>query len=256
MPGPDDVLRQIASAFAGVPRPEHFTNHTHCCECAEHDDTLRLHTPETIGLSQLSPSWDPICFATLDAYLHYLPGLARLAFGRGPDYYLEQFVFHLRPERMLAFDGAQRRAVLALLRHFLDEALDDVEPYDLDPLDQRARELASLEALAGVPADVRGAFHALRHSLDDAFLSRPAEPATDAHLTPALRAQLEREHRIERWETSGGDYLLEVASRRDPARRWRATRHELLAADGAGWRSLGGYLYLDGVPLGDTPLAP
>jgi len=35
------VLAGIDAAFAGVPKPEHFTDHTHGCECKEHDDTLR-----------------------------------------------------------------------------------------------------------------------------------------------------------------------------------------------------------------------
>ena len=31
----DEVLALVTDVFAG-PRPEHFTNYTHCCECAEH----------------------------------------------------------------------------------------------------------------------------------------------------------------------------------------------------------------------------
>jgi hypothetical protein len=195
VPDADAILRQIAAAFAGTPRPERFTDFRHCCECAEHDETLRAHDPETLGLAQLSPAWDPICFATLPAYLYYLPGLARLALGTGADYFLDQFLFHLRGDRVRAFTGAQRRAVLALLRHWAEERLDEVYPSDLDALDRRIAELSALDA-------------------------------------------------------------LDVASRVDPAARWRATRHEILAADGDRWRSLGGYLHLDGEPLGDAPLAP
>jgi hypothetical protein len=36
-----------------VPKPEHFTNYRHCCECAEHDATLLAHDVDSIGIEQL-----------------------------------------------------------------------------------------------------------------------------------------------------------------------------------------------------------
>jgi hypothetical protein len=263
VPDADAILRQIAAAFAGAPRPERFTDFRHCCECAEHDETLRAHDPETLGLAQLSPAWDPICFATLPAYLYYLPGLARLALGTGADYFLDPFLFHLRGNRVRAFTGAQRRAVLALLRHWAEERLDEVYPSDLDALDRRIAELSALDALAGVPAPVRGLFFALKLALDDPYRTPagpPRPPADDLRTCPGLDpgriAAVESGHRIAAYRREGDDYALDVASRVDPAARWRATRHEILAADGDRWRSLGGYLHLDGEPLGDAPLAP
>ena len=80
------VLEAVARAFDDEPRPENFGNYRHCCECAEHDKTLRAHSPETIGLDELGkPSWDPMCFATDEGYRYYMPALARLALGSGND---------------------------------------------------------------------------------------------------------------------------------------------------------------------------
>ena len=140
-----EVLQDITSAFADVPRPAHFTDHEHCCECAEHDETLRVHDPDTIAIAQLSPAWDPICFATIEGYLYYVPGLARLALGTGDAYYLDQFLSNLRSDRMSAFNLAQRRAVLRLLEHILGSMLDEIWSSDLHLLDQLISRLRSLE---------------------------------------------------------------------------------------------------------------
>jgi hypothetical protein len=34
-----DWIQQATQLF-NVPKPVHFTNYRHCCECAEHDETL------------------------------------------------------------------------------------------------------------------------------------------------------------------------------------------------------------------------
>jgi hypothetical protein len=36
-----------------VLKPAHFTNYRHCCECAEHDDTLLTANIDSIRLQQL-----------------------------------------------------------------------------------------------------------------------------------------------------------------------------------------------------------
>ena len=109
------VLSEITKAFAAAPRPEHFTNFTHCPECAEHDQTLIDHTPDTISLDQLGfPGWDPICFISVPGYLYYFPGLSRLALEHTDDY-LDQFLFSLNHERVEAMTPMQRAAVLTLL---------------------------------------------------------------------------------------------------------------------------------------------
>jgi len=81
-----------------VPRPAHFTDYTHCCECQEHDETLRAVDIDTIGMDALgNPGWDPICFATNEAKLYYLPALVRLSLDTmHGECYFSQLLFHLQ----------------------------------------------------------------------------------------------------------------------------------------------------------------
>lgn len=117
-------LNAIKIAFVNETRPDHFTDFTHCCECAEHDETLRMHTQESIGLHELgNAGWDPICFINLEGFMYYFPKLAELAIGQGEEYYLDQFVFHLNSQRIEHFNDEQKRVVLNFLRHLREEFL-------------------------------------------------------------------------------------------------------------------------------------
>jgi hypothetical protein len=120
------VLDQIRQVFAGVQRPAHFTDYQHCEECAEHDQTLASNTPDTITLNELgNPGWDPICFATPQAFLYYMPALARLALDTGEDGYLDQLLFRINSERRMSlFDKDHLAAVIALLEHIRDREHD------------------------------------------------------------------------------------------------------------------------------------
>jgi hypothetical protein len=60
-----------------VDRPEHFTNHEHCDECAEADAFFALHTPESLGALQVPVETLPLSFLTPDAFRYFLPGLLR-----------------------------------------------------------------------------------------------------------------------------------------------------------------------------------
>lgn len=80
-----DILTGIDAAFCGIGRPEHFTNFTHCEECAEHDELLRMRDRETLCLEDVgNPGWDPICFCsssgspTTSLRLHALPWPSRV----------------------------------------------------------------------------------------------------------------------------------------------------------------------------------
>jgi hypothetical protein len=97
-----DTLLRIQSHYQAVPRPTSFGNPSHCSECAEHNETLMAHTPETISFRELgNPGWDPICYlVNIDQFRYYLPALARLSRGKGDDYYLSQFLFHLNESRV------------------------------------------------------------------------------------------------------------------------------------------------------------
>jgi hypothetical protein len=122
----DEILTGLNAAFAGCQRPEHFTDFRHCCECAEHDGVLRARDRDTLSIEDVgNPGWDPLCFASADGLLYYMPALARLALDSAVEqsnWYVPQLIFHLTYEadgnRILAASSTpQRRAVVDLLRH-------------------------------------------------------------------------------------------------------------------------------------------
>jgi hypothetical protein len=120
-----DVLVAIRRAFADVPRPEQFTDCRHRADRAEHEETLRAHTPDTISLEQVgNPGWDPICFVTIEGFKYFMPGLARLALARG---YIAEFLFQLNDDRIAGFTIEQRHATRHLLEFIRDEMPDEVE---------------------------------------------------------------------------------------------------------------------------------
>jgi hypothetical protein len=122
-----DVLAAIRRAFADVPRPERFTDCRHSSDRDEHEETLRAHTPDTISLEQVgNAGWDPICFVTIEGFKYFMPGLARLALGRG---YIAEFLFQLNDDRIAGFTNDQRLATLDLLEFIRDEVPDEVEKW-------------------------------------------------------------------------------------------------------------------------------
>ncbi len=93
------------------PKPAHFTNYQHCCECAEHDATLITADVDSIGLEQLgNPGWDPLCFTSAEGLVYYMPALIRLTIetmATPQERYLEQLLFHVM------YDGQENRIVRA-----------------------------------------------------------------------------------------------------------------------------------------------
>ena len=146
----EEILKKVQSAFKSVIRPEHFTDPAHCCECAEHDETLRSHDPESISIEQLgNPGWDPICFVTLEGFIYYCPALARLALDT-ENYYLDQFLFHLNEERIAGFSEVQRAAIHGLLVYIQESFRDKLGEeqhwgfdYDLPELEKKIEELGN-----------------------------------------------------------------------------------------------------------------
>lgn len=122
----DEILAALNAAFASCDRPEHFTDFRHCCECAEHDEVLRARNRDTLSVDDVgNPGWDPLCFASAEGLLYYMPALGRLALDTAVEksnWYVPQLIFHLTyaaaGNRILAASStAQRRAVVDLLRH-------------------------------------------------------------------------------------------------------------------------------------------
>lgn len=133
------VLREIDQAFGDVPKPEHFTEYTHCSECKEHDNTLRMKPRETLRREDLgNAGWDPVTFSSADGIGYLFPALARFALlpdaWRTHSWYGGQLISHLSYEagsnRFLAWCSTrQASAVYNLLRHLAATRLHTIECY-------------------------------------------------------------------------------------------------------------------------------
>ena len=127
------LLEEAMELFGGTPRPEHFTDYTHCCECAEHDETLRNETIETLSYEHVRPGWDPLCFITPEGFQYFFPALVRLATeGSAETYFIDQLIFHLeldgaRNARYLKFTPEQRDYVVRLLSNLVETRADEIE---------------------------------------------------------------------------------------------------------------------------------
>ena len=138
------TLSSIQTFYREFPKPEKFGNPEHCAECAEHNETLKAHTPESISLAELgNPGWDPICYVdTADQFRYYLPALARLACGQGDDYYLGQFLFHLNEARIQNLDEVERELVADFLEELTSAIPEEIEGnLDTDELLERLIQL-------------------------------------------------------------------------------------------------------------------
>jgi Family of unknown function (DUF6714) len=119
--------------FSSVPRPTSFTDRDHCQECAEHDDTLRNATPESLSFQQVAPGWDPFCFISIDGFRYYFPAMVRLAIeGNGESYFVDQFLFHLvldgpRNDRYESFSTQQRAFVVNVMKYLLETQAEEIE---------------------------------------------------------------------------------------------------------------------------------
>ena len=128
-----DLIQEALDLFGTTPRPEHFTNYNHCCECAEHDETLRNETLESLSYEDLRPGWDPLCFISPEGFQYFFPALVRLSLeGTGETYFIDQLLFHLEsdgPEnsRYLKFTEEQRSYVVKLLKHLVEIRAQEIE---------------------------------------------------------------------------------------------------------------------------------
>ena len=136
-----NLLEEAIELFGNTPRPEHFTDFTHCCECSEHDETLRKETLETLSYDCVRPGWDPLCFISPEGFQYYFPALVRLALeGTGDTYFIDQLIFHLaldgkRNSRYLKFTPEQRSYVVRLLSYIVETRPDEIEEnFDSDAL--------------------------------------------------------------------------------------------------------------------------
>jgi hypothetical protein len=128
-----DWIERAGKLFR-APRPEHFTQFDHCCECEDHDRTLLGTDIDTISIAELgNPGWDPICFTTAEGKKYYLPAFIRLSLETMKDeFYLAQFLFHLEGdgsgnEFYMSCNEAQRRYVASFLEYVIEHYSDEIE---------------------------------------------------------------------------------------------------------------------------------
>jgi hypothetical protein len=135
-----EILEELKAAFA-VPRPEHFTNHPGCSECAEHDETLQGFDLETLHQKVIgSGSWSPITMCQPDAFAYWMPALARICLGPQDDYFgwYGELLFESdlrrdgpRNERWAYCSPEQRTAVAHFIEHVIDTRGELIAEYDL-----------------------------------------------------------------------------------------------------------------------------
>lgn len=121
--------KQQAKLIFNIKKPAHFTNYEHCCECAEHDETLVAHDIDSIGLEQLgNPGWDPLCFSSPEGLIYYMPALIRLTLNtidNPQEMYLDQMLFHLiqdgKDNRLVSRCNAEQRQFIAGFLQYLIE---------------------------------------------------------------------------------------------------------------------------------------
>ena len=117
--------KQQAKLIFNVQKPAHFGDYRHCCECAEHDQTLLAFDADSIGLAQLgNPGWDPLCFSSAEGLMYYMPALIRLTLDtmdNPRETYVDQLLFHLIQ------DGMDNRLVSACSKEQRDFVADFLE---------------------------------------------------------------------------------------------------------------------------------
>lgn len=130
----ESIINRALGMPAGIQRPEHFTNHTHCCECQDHDEELQPFTPTTLTREALGHmGWDPITFCTDEGFRYFLPGMIRILLTEtGDQSYYEQFLFHLNyvsedRDRYKICSEEERKIVTEALNWLLDNKSDEIE---------------------------------------------------------------------------------------------------------------------------------
>ena len=126
---------QQAKLLFNTPKPEHFTNYRHCCECAEHDQTLLTFDIDSIGLEQLgNPGWDPLCFSSPEGLIYYMPALVRITVNTVDslqESYLDQLLFHLIKDGpgnrlVCACNEEQREFIAQFLEHLITNHVESI----------------------------------------------------------------------------------------------------------------------------------
>ena len=120
-------LQKIKKLFGEEERPDHFTDHMHCEECADHDATLQQYDNTNLPVDKVNnQAWDPVCFLTPEGFRYFYPRLCELAYGSGDDFYLESFLIHLENNLHL-LTADEKEATFEMLLDIYEKIPDDIE---------------------------------------------------------------------------------------------------------------------------------
>jgi hypothetical protein len=125
------AFQAIERAFVGTPRPEKFTDHPYCEECADAHDYFSQFTSETIAAVTDPPETLPLSFLTDDAFLYFAPGILRWLPRTGQQYCAGDVLFHVE-NRLHTLNPHQRAALrdLLYLVYDLRKTEFDSSPFD------------------------------------------------------------------------------------------------------------------------------
>ena len=100
----NEAISKVRNAFADAIRPKIFVRGTcRCDECQAHDKDMQSFSPEDLPIQKLcNPGWDPICFASNEAFAYLMTGLAKLVLEH-PDEYIQQFLYHVEQSERLDY---------------------------------------------------------------------------------------------------------------------------------------------------------
>jgi hypothetical protein len=142
----DDLTFGFAAIDAAFdsPRPEKFTDHPDCEECADADEYFSNFTPATIAAVTDAPETLPISFLTNEAFTYLLPGILRWLPRIGQQYCAGDVLFHVE-NRLHTFDPDQRAAIRDLLYVVYDRLKPEIEstPFDYPTIWRILNELDS-----------------------------------------------------------------------------------------------------------------
>jgi hypothetical protein len=113
-PDLEAALNSIDSAFAVAARPDKFTDHPYCEECADADEYFQQFTPETMAEVTEPPETLPLSFLTDEAFKYLAPGILSWLSRAGKDYCVGDVLFHVE-NRLHRFNSGQRAALRDLL---------------------------------------------------------------------------------------------------------------------------------------------
>ena len=122
----EELIMEVNRQFGNLRRPDMFICGTcQCEECLEHEKDMQSFTREALPLDKLeNPGWDPICFASDEAFAYLLPGLVRLVLEH-TDNYVQQFLFHVdQPNRVQSLSKLQAQTLIQVLDFLLAHRIE------------------------------------------------------------------------------------------------------------------------------------